>query len=75
MDTEPGGVPGDSAAEDEAAAGVAERTAEGTRQRLASLADLPTADHVAVFDALHRDLSGVLAALDREETSAERGSG
>ena len=35
MDTEPGGVPGDSAAEDEAAAGVAERTAEEDEDEVA----------------------------------------
>ena len=45
---------------------LAARTLEGTRARLAGLADMPTAEHVEVFDALHRELSAVLGALDQD---------
>ncbi|MFC4565326.1 hypothetical protein ACFO4E_26015 [Nocardiopsis mangrovi] len=66
--TIPGAGPDRSAeAEDAAAAGMAERIVEGTRERLEALDDLPTAEHVAVYDSLHRELSGALSALDREE--------
>ena len=44
---------------------VAEQTLSGTRERLAELESRPTAEHVAVFDALHQELSGVLGALDQ----------
>ncbi|MEE2041481.1 hypothetical protein Q8791_30095 [Nocardiopsis sp. CT-R113] len=44
---------------------VAEQTLSGTRERLAELESRPTAEHVAVFDTLHQELSGVLGALDQ----------
>ncbi|WP_306371264.1 hypothetical protein [Nocardiopsis sp. CC223A] len=44
---------------------LAARTLEGTRERLDALAGLPTAEHVEVFDSLHRELSAVLGALDQ----------
>ncbi|MDT0330325.1 hypothetical protein [Nocardiopsis lambiniae] len=50
----------------EQAEAVAARTLEGTRERLAGLEGCPTAGHVEVFDSLHRELSGVLGALDQE---------
>ncbi|ASU84602.1 hypothetical protein CDO52_18940 [Nocardiopsis gilva YIM 90087] len=53
--------------EDDAAAGLAEQTLEGTRQRLADLDGLPISEHVAVFDQLHRDLSAVLNSIDQQE--------
>ncbi len=56
---------------DEAGAGIAERTLEEARRRLAALDELPTADHVAVFDELHRELSGVLERLDQDSGSGE----
>ncbi|MEY9211001.1 hypothetical protein NI17_012510 [Thermobifida halotolerans] len=43
---------------------LAERTAEGVRSRLESLDGLPTAEHVAVFETVHRELSEVLSVLD-----------
>ncbi|WP_017559649.1 hypothetical protein [Nocardiopsis baichengensis] len=49
------------------AAALAERTLHSVRQRLASLDRLPAADHVAVFDALHQELSEVLGSLDRTD--------
>jgi hypothetical protein len=67
------GVAGeDGAGQDEEAVadGLVERTVEGTRERLAALDDLAVHEHVAVFDDLHRELSGVLAALDRDEPGA-----
>ncbi|CAL9581721.1 hypothetical protein SUDANB121_05073 [Nocardiopsis dassonvillei] len=45
---------------------LAARTLEGTRERLAGLGGLPTAEHVEVFDSLHRELSAVLGALDQD---------
>lgn len=48
---------------------VAEQTLSGTRERLESLGSRPTAEHVAVFDALHQELSGVLGALDQHANS------
>ncbi|WP_017625523.1 hypothetical protein [Nocardiopsis chromatogenes] len=48
-------------------AAIAEQTLRSVRQRLASLDDLPAADHVAVFDALHQELSDVLGSLDRTD--------
>ncbi|MBV2365692.1 hypothetical protein LG943_26280 [Streptomonospora sp. S1-112] len=53
--------------EDEQAAGIAERTLQMARERLAALDNLPTSDHVAVFDELHRELSTVLNGLDQGE--------
>ncbi|MBX9390672.1 hypothetical protein ACFPZ0_17325 [Streptomonospora nanhaiensis] len=61
------GTPLDSAMEDEQAAGIAERTLQMARERLAALDNLPTSDHVAVFDELHRELSTVLNGLDQGE--------
>jgi hypothetical protein len=49
----------------EQAEAVAEQTLSGTRERLESLGSRPTSEHVPVFDALHRELSGVLGALDQ----------
>lgn len=43
---------------------LAGRTLEGTKERLASLDERPTTEHVEVFDALHQELSAVLGALD-----------
>ncbi|MFC3994526.1 hypothetical protein ACFOVU_01260 [Nocardiopsis sediminis] len=66
--TVPGAGPDQSAeAEDAAAAGMAERIVDGTRERLEALDHLPTAEHVAVYDELHRELSSALSALDRED--------
>ncbi|TQN31302.1 hypothetical protein FHX37_1202 [Haloactinospora alba] len=60
------------------APGLAERTLRSARERLAALDELPTSDHVAVFDELHRELSGVLGVLDRDAdtgTAPPAGSG
>ncbi|GAB3212165.1 hypothetical protein ACQEU5_16950 [Marinactinospora thermotolerans] len=54
-------------------AGLAERTRTGVRDRLAGLDGLPVAEHVAVFDAIHRDLSAVLSGLDQERPGEPRG--
>ncbi|GAA3986519.1 hypothetical protein FOF52_09970 [Thermobifida alba] len=43
---------------------LAERTTEGVRSRLESLDGLPTHEHVAVFETVHRELSAVLSVLD-----------
>lgn len=61
--------PGDDAAPAPGSEGaaIAEQTLRSVRQRLASLDDLPAADHVAVFDALHQELSDVLGSLDRTD--------
>lgn len=48
---------------DEQAEALAEQTLRATRKRLAGLDDVPTHEHVAVFDALQQELSGVLGAL------------
>ena len=48
---------------EEEAEALAERTLGATRERLAELDVLPTHEHVAVFDALQQELSGVLGAL------------
>jgi len=56
-------------AEDQQAAGIAQRTLHMARDRLAALDDLPTADHVAVFDELHQELSTVLSGLDQDDGS------
>ncbi|GLU49385.1 hypothetical protein [Nocardiopsis ansamitocini] len=45
-------------------AALAERTVRGVRARLDTLDALPTFEHVAVFEAVHRELSEVLTALD-----------
>lgn len=50
----------------EQAGALAEQTLRSTRQRLESLETLPTTEHVAVFDRLHQELSGVLGALDQD---------
>ncbi|MBQ1081291.1 hypothetical protein [Nocardiopsis sp. B62] len=47
----------------EQAEALAERTLGATRERLAALDTLPTHEHVAVFDTLQQELSGVLGAL------------
>ncbi|MFC7330572.1 hypothetical protein [Marinactinospora rubrisoli] len=46
--------------------GLADRTVAQVRARLAELDGLETADHVAVFDAVHRELADVLGRLDRD---------
>src|SRR5699024_768460 len=43
---------------------LAARTLEGTKERLSSLEERPTAEHVEVFEQLHQELSAVLGALD-----------
>lgn len=48
---------------DERAEALAEQTLRATGERLAGLDEMPTHEHVAVFDALQRELSGVLGAL------------
>ncbi|MGW5880364.1 hypothetical protein ACWFMI_27840 [Nocardiopsis terrae] len=53
----------------EQAEALAERTLDATRERLAGLDALPTAEHVAVFDTLHQELSGVLGALGQSPQS------
>ncbi|MCY9784674.1 hypothetical protein KIK06_12300 [Nocardiopsis sp. EMB25] len=50
----------------EQAAELAERTLTSTRERLAALDGLPTAEHVGVLDSLHQELSSVLGALDQD---------
>jgi hypothetical protein len=47
----------------EQAESMAEQTLGATRERLAGLDALATHEHVAVFDTLQRELSGVLGAL------------
>ena len=47
----------------EQAEALAEQTLDSTRERLAELDSLPTHEHVAVFDTLQQELSGVLNAL------------
>ncbi|MBB6000618.1 hypothetical protein [Streptomonospora salina] len=56
-----------AATEDQQAAGIAERTLQRARERLAALDDMPTADHVAVFDELHQELSTVLNGLENDD--------
>lgn len=48
-----------AATEQQQAAGIAERTLQMARERLAALDDMPAADHVAVFDELHQELSKI----------------
>lgn len=43
---------------------LAARTLAGTKERLASLEERPTVEHVEVFDGLHQQLSEVLGSLD-----------
>ena len=43
---------------------LAARTLEGTKERLSSLEERPTAEHVEVFEQLHQELSAVLGTLD-----------
>ncbi|WP_159943739.1 MULTISPECIES: hypothetical protein [unclassified Nocardiopsis] len=50
----------------EQARALAQQTLDSTRERLRALDSAPTADHVAVFDTLHQELSGVLGALDQD---------
>ncbi|PWV46056.1 MULTISPECIES: hypothetical protein [Nocardiopsis] len=47
----------------EQAEALAEQTLGATKERLAALDALPTHEHVAVFDTLQQELSGVLGAL------------
>ncbi|WP_017616456.1 hypothetical protein [Nocardiopsis salina] len=49
---------------------LARRTLEATKERLAELDERPTAEHVEVFDSLHRELSAVLGSLDQETDTA-----
>ncbi|GAB3465947.1 hypothetical protein GCM10027570_54580 [Streptomonospora sediminis] len=56
-----------AATEEQQAAGIAERTLQMARERLAALDDLPAADHVAVFDELHQKLSTVLNGLEKDD--------
>ncbi|MFD6953048.1 hypothetical protein A6A08_25670 [Nocardiopsis sp. TSRI0078] len=51
---------------EEQAEALAEQTLRGTRERLEALDSAPTAEHVAVFDTLHQELSGVLGTLDQD---------
>ncbi|MQA94090.1 MAG: hypothetical protein GEV11_05370 [Streptosporangiales bacterium] len=39
--------------------------------RLEELGALPVAEHVAVFEDVHRRLAGVLGSLDEEQASGE----
>ncbi|GAB3729699.1 hypothetical protein [Nocardiopsis nanhaiensis] len=54
----------------EQAEALAEQTLGAARERLASLDALPTHEHVAVFDTLHQELSGVLGALGQSTQSS-----
>nr|WP_199493179.1 hypothetical protein [Marinitenerispora sediminis] len=54
---------------------MAERTVANVRSRLAELDGLDTADHVAVFDAVHRELADVLGRLDRDPGPERPGPG
>lgn len=54
---------------DEQAEALAEQTLRATRERLAGLDEVPTHEHVAVFDALQQELSGVLGALGQGSQS------
>ncbi|MFD0775272.1 hypothetical protein ACFQZ2_15165 [Streptomonospora algeriensis] len=56
-----------AATEEQQAAGIAERTLQMARERLAALDHMPTADHVAVFDELHQELSTVLNGLEKDD--------
>ncbi|MFI6578651.1 hypothetical protein ACIBFB_22935 [Nocardiopsis sp. NPDC050513] len=56
----------------EQAAALAEQTLVSTRERLAALDTLPTAEHVGVLDALQRELSTVLGALDQGADTPRR---
>ncbi|WP_150243428.1 hypothetical protein [Nocardiopsis quinghaiensis] len=54
----------------EQAEALAEQTLRGTRERLEALDSAPTVEHVAVFDTLHQELSGVLGALDQDANTS-----
>ncbi|MBR8742749.1 hypothetical protein [Nocardiopsis sp. MG754419] len=54
---------------DEQAQALAEQTLRATRERLDGLDSLPTHEHVAVFDTLQQELSGVLGALGQGSQS------
>lgn len=43
---------------------LAARTIAGVRAELEALDQLPTAEHVAVFETVHRELSDALSVLD-----------
>ncbi|PSK91743.1 hypothetical protein CLV63_11924 [Murinocardiopsis flavida] len=55
--------PADGPAEP-AEAALADQAVDSVRERLAALDDLPTVEHVAVFEQVHGDLSAVLNSLD-----------
>ncbi|NYH50782.1 MULTISPECIES: hypothetical protein [Nocardiopsis] len=55
---------------EEQAEALAEQTLRSTRERLAALDSAPTTEHVAVFDTLHQELSGVLGALDQDANTS-----
>lgn len=55
----------------EQAEALAEQTLHSTRERLGSLDSRPTAEHVAVFDTLHQELSGVLGALGQDTNTPD----
>ncbi len=54
----------------EQAEAMAEQTLRATRERLADLDALPTHEHVAVFDTLQQELSGVLGVLGQGNQSS-----
>lgn len=54
----------------EQAEAMAEQTLGATRERLADLDALPTHEHVAVFDTLQQELSGVLGVLGQSSQSS-----
>lgn len=54
----------------EQAEAMAEQTLSATRERLAGLDALPTHEHVAVFDTLQQELSGVLGVLGQSAQSS-----
>lgn len=54
----------------EQAEAMADQTLNATRERLADLDALPTHEHVAVFDTLQQELSGVLGALGQSNQSS-----
>ncbi|MBB6119801.1 hypothetical protein [Nocardiopsis algeriensis] len=56
----------------EQAEALAAQILDSTRQRLESLESRPTPEHVAVFDALHQELSGMLGALDHDTDGRQR---
>lgn len=46
-----------------------------TQQQLAQLAELPTADHVAVFDGIHQSLAEALSQVADQPPSSPAGHG